>query len=48
MTGMKMAGSDLRGAVIWLTQPPVWDTTGLSDLSELIVRAPGRSRARRP
>ena len=40
MTGMKMAGSDLRGAVIWMAQPPVWDTTGLSDLSELAVRAP--------
>ena len=40
MTGMKMAGSDLRGAVIWMSQPPVRDTTGLSDLSELAVRAP--------
>jgi uncharacterized protein YjbI with pentapeptide repeats len=40
MTGMKMAGSDLRGASIWMTLPPQWDTTGLSDLSELAVRAP--------
>ena len=43
MTGMKMTGSDLRGAVVWLTQPPAWDPTGLTDLSELSVRAPDES-----
>ena len=40
MSGSKLAGSDLRGAVIWLTPPPEWDTTGLSDLTEIAVRAP--------
>lgn len=40
MTGMKMTGSDLRGAAVWMTQPPTWDSTGLTDLSQLVVRAP--------
>lgn len=40
MTGVKTTGSDLRGALVWMTQPPVWDTTGLTDLSELVVRVP--------
>jgi uncharacterized protein YjbI with pentapeptide repeats len=43
MTGMKMAGSDLRGAVIWMTQAPQWDTSGLTDLSDLAVRAPNEA-----
>lgn len=38
MTGMKMTGADLRGAVIWMTLPPQWDSTGLADLSELSIR----------
>ena len=48
MTGTKMAGSDLRGAVIWMTQPPVWDATASADLSEIAVRAARRGRARAP
>lgn len=43
MTGMKMTGSDFRGAVVWMAQPPTWDTTGLTDLTELNVRAPDAS-----
>jgi uncharacterized protein YjbI with pentapeptide repeats len=38
MGGMKMTGADLRGATIWMTSPPEWDTTGLADLSELAIR----------
>lgn len=38
MTGMKMAGTDLRGAAIWMTLPPEWDTSGLTDLSELVIK----------
>jgi hypothetical protein len=37
MTGMKMAGTDMRGAAIWMTLPPEWDTSGLTDLSELVI-----------
>lgn len=40
LSGMKMTGSDLRGAQVWMSAPPQWDTTGLTDLSELVVRAP--------
>ena len=38
LTGMKMVGTDLRGATIWMTLPPEWDSTGLSDLSEFAIR----------
>jgi uncharacterized protein YjbI with pentapeptide repeats len=40
MSGMRMTGSDLRGVVVWMSSPPVWDTMGLTDLSEIVVRAP--------
>ena len=40
MTGMKMAGADLRGASVWLTVPPEWAANGLSDLSEIAIKAP--------
>lgn len=40
LSGMKMTASDLRGAQVWMSAPPQWDTTGLTDLSELVVRAP--------
>ena len=43
MSGMRMAGTDLRGAVIWMAAPPTWDSTGLSDLSDLTVQAPDES-----
>jgi uncharacterized protein YjbI with pentapeptide repeats len=40
LTGMKMkmAGTDLRGATVWMTVPPEWDSTGLTDLSEFAIR----------
>ncbi len=38
LTGMKMVGTDLRGATIWMTQPPEWDSSGLTDLSEFAMR----------
>lgn len=47
MTGMKMIGSDLRGAVVWMAVPPAWDSTGLTDLSELAVRAPDEAERAR-
>ena len=45
MTGTKMTGADLRGAIIWMTSPPEWDTTGLADLSELGIRPLDEARA---
>jgi uncharacterized protein YjbI with pentapeptide repeats len=47
MTGMKMVGSDLRGAVVWMSPAPAWDSTGLTDLSELAVRAPDEAERTR-
>lgn len=38
MSGMRMPGADLRGATIWMTVPPQWDTSGLADLSELVIK----------
>jgi uncharacterized protein YjbI with pentapeptide repeats len=38
MNGMTMAGADLRGATVWRTVPPLWDTNGLADLSELVIK----------
>jgi len=41
MKDMVMSGADLRGVSIWGTVPPVWDTSGLTDLSELIIEPLG-------
>ncbi len=35
---MKMGGTDLRGATIWMTLPPEWDSSGLTDLTEFAIR----------
>ena len=32
------SGTDLRGATVWMTAPPEWDSTGLTDLSEFAIR----------
>ena len=41
MKDVDMAGADLRGAAIWGTVPPAWDTSGLTDLSELTIEPLG-------
>ncbi|MGI9404596.1 MAG: pentapeptide repeat-containing protein, partial [Hyphomicrobium sp.] len=41
MKDVVMVGADLRGASIWGTVPPAWDTSGLTDLSELTIEPLG-------
>ncbi len=38
LTGTRIAATDFRGTMIWLTQPPQSDPTGLSDFTEVAVR----------
>ncbi|KWT69404.1 hypothetical protein APY04_1487 [Hyphomicrobium sulfonivorans] len=40
MADMRVTGGDLRGTQVWMSSTPLWDGTGLTDLSELVVRAP--------
>lgn len=40
LAGMRVTGGDLRGTQVWMSSTPLWDGTGLTDLSELEVRAP--------
>lgn len=43
MTGMKMPGADLRGATVWMTLPPEWDTSGMTDLSSFEIKPPSET-----
>ena len=38
LSGMRLTGTDLRGASIWVTLPPEWDASGLTDLSQFVIR----------
>ena len=39
MTNARIQGADLRGASVWMTVPPLADTTGVADFGELRVAA---------
>ena len=38
LTGASISGADLRGASVWMTSPPLADTTGMSDLTDVTIR----------
>lgn len=38
LTGARIAGADMRGAVVWMTKPPQADSSGLADLTELVIK----------
>ncbi len=40
MTGVRIAGADLRGVTVWMTVPPEWNPAGLTDISDIAVKAP--------
>jgi uncharacterized protein YjbI with pentapeptide repeats len=40
LTGVKIAGADLRGVTVWMTVPPEWNPAGLTDISEIAIKAP--------
>lgn len=40
MTDAQIKATDLRGAGVWLTQPPLADATALSDFTGLVMTAP--------
>jgi uncharacterized protein YjbI with pentapeptide repeats len=37
LTNAKITGADFRGAVVWMTRPPLADAAGLADFSELSI-----------
>lgn len=43
MAGARITAGDLRGTQVWMSTTPLWDGTGLTDLSELIVRPPNEA-----
>ncbi len=44
MTGAKIAGADLRGVSVWMTPPPEWNPAGLTDISEVAIKAPDEAQ----
>src|SRR4029079_14437575 len=40
LTGVKIAGADLRGVSVWTTTAPEWNPAGLTDISEVVIKAP--------
>jgi hypothetical protein len=43
LSGSKITGADLRGVGIWMTLAPQWDSTGMADLSDLVIRPLGEN-----
>ena len=44
MAGVRIAGADLRGVAVWMTTPPAWNPAGLTDISEVAIRAPDEAQ----
>lgn len=38
LSGARIVGADFRGAHVWMTKPPLPDTSGLADFSELVMK----------
>src|SRR5262249_4643203 len=43
LTGVKIAGADLRGVSVWMTTAPEWNPAGLTDISEVVIKQPGEA-----
>jgi uncharacterized protein YjbI with pentapeptide repeats len=43
LTGARLSATDLRGALIWQTSPPEPDPAGLTDVSDIVIRAPNEA-----